>query len=93
MLRSAKDGLKLKIQGVYRIQYEGEKLYVGQSRKTVEKRCKEYQRYISLHQTEKSAVAKHCNSTVYCMNISSASYYPEHQDTWIALQRKQMKYA
>ena len=73
MLRSAKDGLKIKIQGIYRIQYEGEKVYVGQSRKTVEKRCKEYQRYISLHQTEKSAVVKHCNSTVYCMNISSTS--------------------
>jgi hypothetical protein len=41
MLRSAKDGVKLKIQGVCQIPRECGKVYVGQSR-TVEKRCKEH---------------------------------------------------
>jgi hypothetical protein len=38
MLRSAKGGLKLKIQDVYRISCKCGKVYVGRSRRTVEKR-------------------------------------------------------
>jgi len=70
MLRSAKDGLKLKIQGVYRIQCEWGKVYVGQSRRSVEKRYKERQKYIRLHQPEKSALAKHCISMGHCMDFN-----------------------
>ena len=85
MLRSAKDGLKLKIQGVYWIQCECEKVYVGQSRKTVEKRCKEYQRYIRLHQTEVSSGKTVRSARVIAWISLAPPYYTEHQDTWIDL--------
>jgi len=73
MLRSAKDGLKLKIQGVYRIQCECGKVYVRQIRRTVEERYKERQKYIRLHQPEKSALAKYCISMGHCMDFSGTS--------------------
>jgi hypothetical protein len=48
-------------------------VYVGQSRRTVEKRCKEHQKYVRLHQPEKSALVKNCISTGHCMDFSGTS--------------------
>jgi hypothetical protein len=47
MLRPAKNSLELKVLGVYWILHECGKVYVGQSCRTVEARCKEHQRYIA----------------------------------------------
>jgi hypothetical protein len=45
MLRSSKDELELKVPSVYRMPCECGKVYVGQSGRTVETRCKEHQRH------------------------------------------------
>ena len=54
-----KDQVGLKTPGVYRIPCQCEKVYVGQSGRTVEKRVEEHQRYICLAHPERSAVAEH----------------------------------
>jgi len=65
MFSSANPGLELEIPGVYQIPCGcGKhqipcgcgKLCVGQKGGTMETRCKEYQRYMRLHQPDKSAV-------------------------------------
>jgi hypothetical protein len=71
--RSAKDGLKPKVPGVYRIPCECGKVYVGQSGRLIKTRCKEHQRYMRLYQPEKSAVAEHIISTGHCTDFSGTS--------------------
>jgi len=77
MLRTVKDDLGLKEPGAYHIPCECGKVYVGQTRRSIEARCKEHMRYIYLNQLEKSVMAEHINAG--------------HQDTWTALSRKQSK--
>jgi hypothetical protein len=69
MLRSAKDGVGLRVPGVYRIPLECGNVYLGHSGRTVEDRCNEHKRYIRQHQPEKSAVADHRISTGHCFNF------------------------
>jgi hypothetical protein len=45
LLRAAKDDLGLKIPGVYRIPCECGKVYIGQTGRSVEARCKEHMRH------------------------------------------------
>jgi hypothetical protein len=48
MLRPIKDDLGLKVLGIYRIPCECGKVYVGQTGRSVEARCKEHMRHITL---------------------------------------------
>lgn len=73
MLRSAKNGLEHKVLGIHWILCECRRVYVGQSARTIKARYKEHQRYICLHQPEKSAVAEHSTSTDHCINFSGTS--------------------
>jgi hypothetical protein len=59
LLRTAKDDLGLKIPAVYHILCECGKVYIGQTGRSREARCKEHMRHIRLDQPEKSAVAEH----------------------------------
>jgi hypothetical protein len=63
MLRPVKDDLDLKVSGVYRIPCECGEVYVGQTGRSIEARCKERQRHIRLERPEKSAVAEHSINT------------------------------
>jgi hypothetical protein len=63
LLRTAKDDLGFKIPGVYRIPCECGKVYIGQSGRSIEARCKEHTGHIRLDQPEKSAIAEHSIST------------------------------
>jgi predicted GIY-YIG superfamily endonuclease len=58
MLRSAKNGLNLKVPDVYRTACECGKLYVGQTDSNIKTRCKEHKTQLSLDQTEKLTVAQ-----------------------------------
>jgi hypothetical protein len=58
-LRPVKDHLALKTPGVYSIPCECEKMYIGQTGRSIETRVKEHQRHIRLAHPEKSAVAEH----------------------------------
>jgi hypothetical protein len=49
----------LNVPGIYRIPCECGKVYVGQTGRTIEIRCKEHKRHIRLGQPDKSAVAEH----------------------------------
>jgi hypothetical protein len=59
LLRTAKDDLGMKIPSVYRIPCECGKVYIGQTGRSVEARCKERMRHTRLDEPEKSAVAEH----------------------------------
>jgi hypothetical protein len=59
MLRTVKDDLGLKVPGMYHIPCECGKVYVSQTGRSIEARCKEHMRHICLNQPEKSAVAEH----------------------------------
>jgi hypothetical protein len=50
MLRPVKDDLGLKVLGVYRIPCECGDVYVGQTGRSMEARCKEHMRQIRLEQ-------------------------------------------
>jgi hypothetical protein len=63
MLRTAKDDLGLKVPGMNQILYESSKVYIGQTGRSTEARCKEHMRRIYLEQPEKSAVAEHRNNS------------------------------
>jgi hypothetical protein len=63
MLRPVKDDPGLKIPGVYGIPYECGKTYIGQTKRTIEKRRKEHIRQLRLGQPDKSAVAQHALET------------------------------
>jgi hypothetical protein len=49
------------------------KVHIGQSGTTIAARGKQRQRYVRLHQPEKSAVAEHRISTVHCIHFSGTS--------------------
>jgi hypothetical protein len=63
LLRTVKDDLDLKIPGVYRIPCECGKVYIGQTGRSIETRCKEHMRDIRLDQPEKTEVAEHSINT------------------------------
>jgi hypothetical protein len=63
LLRIVKDDLGLKIPGVYSIPCGCGKVYIGQTRRYIEARCKENTRCLRLDQPEKSAVAEHSINT------------------------------
>jgi hypothetical protein len=71
MLRSVKDDLGLKVPGVYRISCECGKVYVGQTGRSIETRCKEHMKHIRLDQPEKSAVAEHSANTGHQIDFSN----------------------
>jgi hypothetical protein len=75
LLRTAKDDLGLKIPGVYRIPCECGcgKVYIGQTGRSVEARCKQHMRHIRLDQPEKSAVAERSINTGHQIDLNNVS--------------------
>jgi hypothetical protein len=71
VLRPVKDDLGLKVPGVYRIPCECGEVYVGQTGRSMEARCKQHMRHIRLEQPEKSAVAEHSINTSHRIDFSS----------------------
>jgi hypothetical protein len=71
MLRSVKDDLDLNVPGVYQIPCECGKVYVGQTGRSIETRCKEHRRHIRLDQPDKSEVAEHSINTGHCIEFSN----------------------
>jgi hypothetical protein len=59
MLRPVRDDLGLKVSEVYSIPCECGKVYIGQTVRSIETRCKEHAWHQRLHQVEKSATAEH----------------------------------
>jgi hypothetical protein len=59
-LGSLLDDVGLKVLGVYRIPCKCGKVYIGQTGRSTETRCKEHTRHLLyLYQPQKSAVAEH----------------------------------
>ncbi|PSN47874.1 hypothetical protein C0J52_01236, partial [Blattella germanica] len=58
LLRSVKDDLGLRMPGIYKIPCECNKVYIGQTGRTVLEHVNEHQRYMRLGYSEKSAVAQ-----------------------------------
>jgi hypothetical protein len=73
LLRTVKDDLSLKIPGVYCIPCECGKVYIGQTGRSTEARCKEHMRHIWLDQPEKSAVAEHSINTGHQIDFNNIS--------------------
>jgi hypothetical protein len=48
-------------------------LYFRHSKRTIEARCTEHQRYIWLHKPEKSALAEHCSTIGHSINLRGTS--------------------
>jgi hypothetical protein len=59
LLRPVKDHLGLRTPGVYRIHCECDRVYIGQTGRSVDIRLKEHQRDIRLDHPDKSAAAEH----------------------------------
>lgn len=53
MLRPVKDDLGLKVPGIYSIPCKHGKMYIGQTGQFTETRCKEHNRHLCSHQSEK----------------------------------------
>jgi hypothetical protein len=47
-------------------------IYIGQTRRSTEIRCKEHMRYLRLGQPDKSAVAGHIMEKGHCMKFNKA---------------------
>jgi hypothetical protein len=71
MLRSVKDDLGLNVPGMYQIPCECGKVYMGQTGRSIETRCKEHRRHIRLDQPDKSEVAEHSINTGHCIEFSN----------------------
>jgi hypothetical protein len=71
MLSSVKNKLGLKVPGIYRIPYECGKVYVGQTSRAIENRCKEHKRHIHLGQPGNSAVAEHSIETGHNIDFNN----------------------
>jgi hypothetical protein len=71
MLRSVKDDLGLNVPGMYRIPCKCGKVYVGQTGRSIETRCKEHRGDICLDQPDKSAVAEHSINAGHCISFSN----------------------
>jgi hypothetical protein len=59
LLRPVKDHLGLRTLGVYRIPCECDRVYIGQTGRSVDIRLKEHQRHIRLEHPDKWAVTEH----------------------------------
>jgi hypothetical protein len=75
MLRMVKDKPGLKVPGVYRIPCECRKVYMGQTGRSIEARCKEHMRHICLDQLEKSVVAEHSVNTGHQIDFSNITVW------------------
>jgi hypothetical protein len=65
--------LCLKIPGVYRIPCACRKVYIGQTGRSIEARCKEHMRHIRLDQPQKSAVAEHSINAGHKIDFNNVS--------------------
>jgi hypothetical protein len=65
--------LGLKVEGIYCVPCECGKVYVGQTGRTIEIRCKEHMRYIRLYQPQKSVVAENIFETGHNIDFSNTS--------------------
>jgi hypothetical protein len=61
----------LKAPGVYQIPCKCGKVYVGQTGRSIQAKCKEHIRHIHLNQPEKSAVAEHSVNTGHQIDFSN----------------------
>jgi hypothetical protein len=73
MLMPVKDDLGLKVPGVYRIPCECDKVYIGQTGRSIEARCKEHMRHVCLKQPDMSAVVEQNFNTGHHIDFSSTS--------------------
>jgi hypothetical protein len=73
MLRPVKDDVGLKVPGVYRIPSECGEVYVAQTGRSIEARCKEHLRHVRFEQPEKFAVVQHSINTGHRIDFSSTS--------------------
>jgi hypothetical protein len=71
IIRSVKEDLSLNVLGVYRIPCEYGKVYMGQTGRSIETKCKEHRRHIHLDQPDKSVVEEHSINTGHCINFSN----------------------
>jgi hypothetical protein len=72
-LRLVRDKLGLKVSGIYHIPCECSKVYVGQTGRTIEARCKEHMRHVCLEQPERSTVAEQWIDTGHHINFNGTS--------------------
>lgn len=75
-----KDKLGLKVAGIYCVPCECSKVYVGQTGRSIQTRCKEHE--ICLCQSEKSTVAEHRFETGHTIDFSSTPFYARPQVIW-----------
>jgi hypothetical protein len=73
MLRPIRDRLGLQVVGIYCVPCECSKVYVGQTGKLIETRCKEHMRCIHLGQSEKSVVVEHRFETVHNIDFDNTA--------------------
>jgi hypothetical protein len=64
-----KDTTGLRTQGIYKIPCECGKVYIGNSRRSIQLRIKEHERHIRLVQPDKSAVAEHSLNTDHIIRL------------------------
>ena len=67
-----KDAPGLRTPGIYRIPCECGKVYIGQSRWSIQLRIKEHKRHMRLVQPDKSAVAEHSFNHDYIIRLQDA---------------------
>jgi hypothetical protein len=84
MLRPVKDDLGLKVPGVYRIPCECGEVYVGQTGRSVEARCKEHMRHICLEQPESLPWRSIASTSVIALISAVPLCWTRQQDTWTA---------
>jgi hypothetical protein len=82
VLRSVKHDLGLKVPGVYRIPCECGKVYVGQTGRSMETRCKEHRRHTRLDQPDKSAVAERSINTGHCIDHQQHHRYGQNVELY-----------
>jgi hypothetical protein len=63
----------LRSKGPWQIPRECGKVYVGQTGRSIEAKCKEHMRHVHLKQHDKPVVAKHNFNTGHCIDFSSTS--------------------
>jgi hypothetical protein len=73
MLRTVKDDLGLKVPGVYSVLCECREVYVGQTGRSIDVKCKEHMRHVCLNQLEKSVVAEQSINTGHHVDFNNIS--------------------